>query len=101
MIANTISGLAVVLLLIEALVATLIIPEFKQVFAESGAALPTFTQVILASVYWVWLFPVLAIGLIAMAEAKKEESVGRVLFVFGLGILYVPLSIHGLYLPVY
>ena len=101
MAAKIVTGFFAVLLLLEAIAASLFVPEYEDVLYGLGADLPLVTELILASVYWVWLLPLSAITLIYLGKFKNKSNVLPVVFIFVLGVIYLPATFYGLYLPVW
>ncbi|RDE19480.1 hypothetical protein DV711_11350 [Motiliproteus coralliicola] len=99
--AKIFTGFITLLLVLEAIAASVSVPKYESIFTGFGAKLPFFTEVIVASTFWIWLLPLAALGIIYQRMPKGKSYVLPVLFIFVLGVLYVPAALYGLYLPVW
>ncbi|WP_114697196.1 hypothetical protein [Motiliproteus coralliicola] len=101
MAAKIFTGFITLLLVLEAIAASVCVPKYESIFTGFGAKLPLFTEVIVASTFWIWLLPLTALGIIYQRMPEGKSYVLPVLFIFVLGVLYLPAALYGLYLPVW
>lgn len=92
------TGIAAALL--AALVPTLVVPQFQQVFASFGAELPLLTRLALEQHLWLWLLPVLVIAAWLFWPRPRQRSLAACLVGAGGLAIIVPLLILAMYLPI-
>jgi LPXTG-motif cell wall-anchored protein len=87
--------------LIGALVPTLLVPAYKELYAGFGSDLPLATSILVRFYPALWLFPVLLF--IARVSWPKTGNKSNVLAIAGLAflVIVVPLMFFLLYLPIF
>ena len=100
-IAKVFSLIIILLLLGEAIAFVLIVPEFEKLFSGFGANLPILTRIILFSPFLIWLLPLFAIGLMYNGMRRDRGYLLPIFFIFLSGILLLPATWYGLYLPIW
>jgi type II secretory pathway component PulF len=86
--------------LLTALVPTLAIPQFEQVFVSFGASLPLLTRLAIEQHLWLWLLPLLVVAArLFWHRPKQRPLVACLVGTVGLG-LGIPLLILAMYLPI-
>ena len=89
------------LLVAEAIATSIYIPQYSELFEGFGAELPFLTKAVLLGAWGFWILPFIAFVVIAFAPKAKSPTTTIVIFLFVVGILWVPVAIYGLYLPVW
>jgi hypothetical protein len=86
---------------VGALVPTILVPQYKELFAGFGSELPMATSVLVRFYPALWLFPVLL--LFAKGTWPKIANRGGAVAVAGLSflVIVIPLTFYLLYLPIF
>jgi type II secretory pathway component PulF len=86
---------------IGALVPTILVPQYKELFAAFGGDLPLATSVLVRFYPALWIIPVLL--LFARGTWPKIATKGGAVAVAGLSflVIVIPLTFYLLYLPVF
>ncbi len=90
----------IILLVIEASLTSILIPQFGDLFVEINNEIPLLTKFILFSPYYIWCLPFLGISIYRKNKNKLHGGGYGYLAVFIAGTLWIPLAVYGLYLPV-
>jgi hypothetical protein len=100
---NTSYGLWLIalFLFIESAASSLIIPQFSELFRELKVELPLLTQLILTRGSVIWVLPILALLLIVFKSHTNNRLITFALILLFLGVLWLPIAIYGLYLPIW
>jgi len=87
------------LLFIEALLTTIAIPQFEGILNGLEKEIPLITKIIFLSPVYIWLLPIFGI-FFYIKNIKNYKGAGYgYIATFIAGILWLPLAIYGLYLP--
>lgn len=95
-----ISWFIVLALFVESVVITIIIPNYLQLFEMMDVELPLLTKFVLKGPMWIWLLPMLVVGIIVYGWINKKTYLFPELIIAVVALLWVPLKIYGLYLPI-
>jgi len=97
---KAISLTVIALLVIEALLTTIVVLQFGELFNEIEKEIPIITKIVLSSPFYIWCLPLFSI-LMHRNNVKKNKGAGYGLpAIFIIGILWFPLVIYSMYLPV-
>ena len=95
-------SLIIMLLLIgEAIAFHLIIPEFERLYSGFESGLPILTRLILFSPFLIWLLVLLAIWFMYYGARRGRGYMLPLFFMILFGILVIPVTWYGLYLPLW
>ena len=100
-IAKLFSLLIILLLLGEAIAFVIIVPEFEKLFSGFGEGLPILTRIVLFGPFLIWLLPIFAIGIMYFRMRRDRGYMLPLLFIFALGIVSIPVTWYGLYMPIW
>ena len=89
------------LLVAEAAGTSFYVSQFKDLFVEFGSELPFLTTAVLMGAWLIWVLPVIAVAVILSASVRENRKLPLVSVLLILGVLWVPVTIYGLYLPVW
>lgn len=86
--------------LLTALVPTLVIPQFEEVFASFGATLPLPTRLMIELHPWLWLLPLPVVAVRLFWPRPRQRPLAACLLgACALGLI-IPLLILAMYLPI-
>lgn len=85
---------------LAALIASLVVPPFRDALASYGAKLPLLTAMVFALHHGLWLLPVLVLAAWRLLPGSVGTRVARLIGFGGL-LLLLPLVIIGMYLPLF
>lgn len=87
--------------LLAALIPTLVIPQFRQVFTSFGTDLPLTTRIALNYHLWLWLLPLVVIAVrLFWPRARKRPRAACLAGIAGL-VIALAATLLAMYLPIY
>jgi len=90
-----------ILLLVEAIGTSILVPQYSILFEGLDAELPILTKAVLMGALWFWMVPFVAFAVITFAPKTKSLTVTTAIVLLFVGVLWVPVAIYGLYLPIW
>jgi hypothetical protein len=89
------------LLVFEAIGTSIYVPQYLELYEGLSAELPFLTKVILMGAWGIWILPFTAFISIVFASKAENITPAFVISLFVIGIIWVPIAIYGLYLPIW
>jgi type II secretory pathway component PulF len=89
------------LLVFEAIGTSIYVPQYLELYESLSAELPFLTKLVLMGAWGIWILPFAAFMSIVFTSKAKNITSAIVIFLFVIGIMWVPLAIYGLYLPIW
>ncbi len=89
------------LLVFEAIGTSIFVPQYLEIYEGFSAELPLLTKIVLMGAWCIWILPFTAFMSIVFTFKAKNITSTIVFFLFVIGIVWVPLAIYGLYLPIW
>ncbi|MES9975816.1 MAG: hypothetical protein ABW094_16285 [Candidatus Thiodiazotropha sp.] len=90
-----------IFLVIEALGVSIYISQFSELFKGFGSELPVLTKAVLFGAWAIWLLPISTAALIVFNKTNEKQSIVFGIILLLVGVLWVPITIYGIYLPVW
>ena len=90
-----------IFLLIEATGTSIYVPQYSILFEDFGVELPILTKTVLMGAWGFWMLPFVAFVFITFAPKAKSLTITIALALLVAGVLWVPVAIYGLYLPIW
>ncbi|MBW9270379.1 MAG: hypothetical protein K1566_12125 [Candidatus Thiodiazotropha sp. (ex. Lucinisca nassula)] len=100
-IANISLWVIAILLVVEAVGTSIYVPQFSELFKGFERELPFLTKAVLTGAWVIWILLISITALIVFKKSIDEPPIFFGLIMLFLGLLWVPIAIYGLYLPVW